>query len=199
MRRSDIAMDGCVAVCCSVLQCVAVSCSVLQCVAVSCSVMQCVAVSCSVLQCLAVCCNAMQCLAVCYSALQCVAVCCNALQCVQVRRSLLQCVTVRCGVLQCVAVCCGVFRDIAIDGSYPTKFSKVGALLHFACEMTTELIVQKFNLARTPLWWMHMWQNSRISEILENRLDIYCTSIFIFAMHRLLRMSICRNPTLVDF
>ena len=59
-----------------------------------------------------------------------------------------------------------MFRDIAIDGSDPTKFSKVGALLNFACEMTTELIVQKFNLARTPLLRMHMWQKSRISEIL---------------------------------
>ena len=34
--------NGCVAVCCSVLQCVAVCCSVLQCVAVCCSVLQCV-------------------------------------------------------------------------------------------------------------------------------------------------------------
>ena len=63
--------NGCVAVCCSMLQCVAVCCSVLQCVAVChmrqlqqyevqqnpvyCSVLQCVAVYCSVLQCVAVC------------------------------------------------------------------------------------------------------------------------------------------------
>ena len=45
--------EGCVAVCCSVLQCVAVCCSVLQCVAVYCNVLHCVPVCCSVLQCVA--------------------------------------------------------------------------------------------------------------------------------------------------
>jgi len=44
-------VNGCVAVCSSVLQCVAVCCSVLQCVAVCCSVLLCVPVCCSVLKC----------------------------------------------------------------------------------------------------------------------------------------------------
>ena len=39
-----VAIRGCVAVFCSVLQCDAVCCSVLQCAAVCCSVLQCVAV-----------------------------------------------------------------------------------------------------------------------------------------------------------
>ena len=50
----EVADDGQVAVCCSVLQCVAVCCSVLQCVAVCYSVLQFVAVCCSVLKCVAV-------------------------------------------------------------------------------------------------------------------------------------------------
>jgi len=138
----EVADDGQVAVCCSVLQCVAVCCSVLQCVAVCCNVVQCDAVCfsvcCSVPHtlrhcmrlCVAVWCSVLQCVAVCSSMWQCIAVCCSVStdsdkqshadhrtsgwQCVAVCCGVLRCVAMCCSVLRCIAVCCGVLMCVAV-------------------------------------------------------------------------------------